>query len=158
MPGPPRWTGRLRLEIETARGLIGAAFTHFTSRAADPQVHTHLVIANMAEGADGRFTALHGTALFEHRRAAGYLYQAVLRHELHRRLGVGFDPVVKGSAEIAGDTPGSPGKSRATTSSVAPSPPEPQPASTPTAASRHTPSPSSSATSETAGSGSPTAR
>jgi conjugative relaxase-like TrwC/TraI family protein len=90
------------LEVETARGLIGAAFTHFTSRAADPQVHTHLVIANMAEGDDGRFTALHGTALFEHRRAAGYLYQAVLRHELHRRLGVGFDPVVKGSAEIAG--------------------------------------------------------
>ncbi|MFP5322917.1 MAG: MobF family relaxase [Acidimicrobiia bacterium] len=90
------------LRVEKAHGLIGAAFAYFTSRAADPQVHTHLVIANMAEGADGRFTALHGTALFEHRRAAGYLYQAVLRHELHRRLGVGFDPVVKGSAEIAG--------------------------------------------------------
>ena len=89
------------LRAETAQGLIGAAFTHFTSRAADPQVHTHLVIANMAAGADGRFTALHGTALFEHRRAAGYLYQAVLRHELHSRIGVGFDPVVKGSAEIA---------------------------------------------------------
>jgi len=90
------------LTAERARGLIGAAFTHFTSRAADPQVHTHLVIANLAEGSDGRFTALHGTALFEHRRAAGYVYQAVLRHELHRRLGVGFDPVVKGSAEITG--------------------------------------------------------
>lgn len=90
------------LRAEKPHGLIGAAFAHFTSRAADPQVHTHLVIANMAEGADGRFTALHGTALFEHRRAAGYLYQAVLRHELHSRLGVGFDPVVKGSAEIAG--------------------------------------------------------
>jgi conjugative relaxase-like TrwC/TraI family protein len=90
------------LRAETAHGLIGAAFTHFTSRAADPQVHTHLVIANMAEGADGRFTALHPTALFEHRRAAGYLYQTVLRQELHSRLGVEFDPVVKGSAEIAG--------------------------------------------------------
>lgn len=90
------------LQVEKAHGLIGAAFTHFTSRAADPQVHTHLVIANMAEGADGRFTALHGTALFEHRRAAGYLYQAVLRHQMHKRLGVGFDPVVKGSAEITG--------------------------------------------------------
>lgn len=90
------------LQVEAAGGLIGAAFTHFTSRAADPQAHTHLVIANIAEGADGRFTALHGTALFEHRRAAGYLYQAVLRYELHRRLGVGFDPVVKGSAEITG--------------------------------------------------------
>ena len=89
-------------QAETARGLIGGAFTHFTSRAADPQVHTHLVIANMAEGSDGRFSALHGSVLFEHRRAAGYVYQAVLRHELHERLGVDFEPVVKGSADVAG--------------------------------------------------------
>jgi conjugative relaxase-like TrwC/TraI family protein len=87
---------------EDGHGLIGAAFTHFTSRALDPQVHTHVLIVNLAKGDDGRYTALDGTALFVHRRAAGYLYQAVLRDELRRRLGVGFEPVQKGAAEIAG--------------------------------------------------------
>jgi conjugative relaxase-like TrwC/TraI family protein len=87
---------------EDGHGLIGAAFTHFTSRALDPQVHTHVLIINLARGADGRHTALDGTDLFTHRRAAGYLYQAVLRDELRRRLGVGFEPVRKGAAEVAG--------------------------------------------------------
>jgi conjugative relaxase-like TrwC/TraI family protein len=87
---------------EDGHGLIGAAFTHFTSRALDPQVHTHVLIVNLAQGSDGRYTALDGTDLFTHRRAAGYLYQAVLRDELRRRLGVGFEPVHKGAAEVAG--------------------------------------------------------
>lgn len=87
---------------EVGHGLIGAAFTHFTSRALDPQLHTHVLIVNLARGDDGRYTALDGTALFVHRRAAGYLYQAVLRDELRRRLALGFEPVHKGAAEIAG--------------------------------------------------------
>jgi conjugative relaxase-like TrwC/TraI family protein len=93
------------LRTDRAGGLTGAAFTHITSWAGDPQVHTHVVIANLAQGPDGRYTALHGTPLFEHRRAAGYLYQAVLRHELHQRLGVGFEPVTKGAAEVVGIAP-----------------------------------------------------
>ncbi len=87
---------------EDGQGLIGAAFTHFTSRALDPQVHTHVLIVNLSRGDDGRYTALDGTDLFVHRRAAGYLYQAVLRDELRRRLGVGFEAVRKGAADVAG--------------------------------------------------------
>ena len=34
-------------------GLVGAAFRHRTSRAGDPQVHTHVVVANAAQGPDG---------------------------------------------------------------------------------------------------------
>src|SRR5690606_20295380 len=40
--------------------------------------------------------------LFEHGKAAVCLYQAHLRHELTKRLGVHFGPVVNGSAEIDG--------------------------------------------------------
>ena len=36
------------------------------SRAQDPQLHTHVVCANMARGRDGRWTALEGTAIYEH--------------------------------------------------------------------------------------------
>jgi conjugative relaxase-like TrwC/TraI family protein len=89
---------------ETVRGegLIGAAFLHRTSRAGDPQLHTHVLVANMVRGPDGRWTALDGRALYAHGRTAGYLYQAVLRRELSRSLGVRWRPARKGAAEIEG--------------------------------------------------------
>jgi conjugative relaxase-like TrwC/TraI family protein len=83
-------------------GLIVAAFEHLTSRADDPQIHTHLVVVNLTHGADGKWSALDTRALFRHQKTAGYLYQAVLRGELTRRLGVGWSPVRNGVAEVTG--------------------------------------------------------
>ena len=84
------------------RGFVAAAFRHRTSRAGDPQLHTHVVIGNMAEGPDGRWTALDGRLLYKHGKTAGYLYQAALRAELTERLGVRWTEVTRGTAEIAG--------------------------------------------------------
>jgi len=86
-------------------GLIVAAFEHLTSRADDPQLHTHLVVANLLHGRDGKWSALDTRALFRNQRTAGHLYQAVLRGELTRRLGVGWTPVQRGVAEIAAMSP-----------------------------------------------------
>ncbi|MFL6238640.1 MAG: MobF family relaxase [Actinomycetes bacterium] len=83
-------------------GLIVAAFEHLTSRADDPQIHTHLVVVNLLHGSDGRWSALDSRALFRNQKTAGYLYQAVLRGELTRRLGIGWTAVHKGIAEVAG--------------------------------------------------------
>lgn len=69
-------------------GFVGAAFRHRTSRAGDPQLHTHVVIANMARGPDGRWTALRGAYVYEHARSAGFVFQASMRAELTARLGV----------------------------------------------------------------------
>lgn len=69
-------------------GFVGAAFRHRTSRAGDPQLHTHVVISNMAQGPDGRWTALRGAYLYEHARSAGFVFQASMRAELSARLGV----------------------------------------------------------------------
>src|SRR3954447_7471578 len=41
-------------------GLVAAAFLHRTSRAGDPQLHTHLVVANLVRAADGRWSSLDG--------------------------------------------------------------------------------------------------
>ena len=60
-------------------GLVSAAFRHRTSREADPNLHTHLVTANMTLGPDGRWSALHTTAIYRHGRTAGFVYQSVLR-------------------------------------------------------------------------------
>ena len=81
-------------------GLLVAAFTHVTSRADDPQLHTHLVIPNLVRGRDGKWTAVDSRAVHRHARTAGCLYQAVLRGELTRTLGVEWGPVRKGVAEL----------------------------------------------------------
>jgi conjugative relaxase-like TrwC/TraI family protein len=83
-------------------GLVAAAFTHHTSRADDPQLHTHLVIANLVHGTDGKWSAVDSRAVHLHARTAGCVYQAVLRGELTRTLGVQWGPVSRGVAEIRG--------------------------------------------------------
>jgi len=87
-------------------GLIAAVFDHRTSRAGDPLLHSHVVVANLTriDGGDenGAWRALYSPALFEHAKAGGYLYQAHLRRLLTERLGVGFGPVVNGYADVQG--------------------------------------------------------
>ncbi len=80
---------------------MAAAYRHRMSRAEDPQLHTHVVAANMARGADGRWTALDATAIYRHAKAAGFLYQAHLRAAVRERLPwVRWGPVCNGMAEI----------------------------------------------------------
>jgi conjugative relaxase-like TrwC/TraI family protein len=88
---------------ETVRGegLVAAAFVHRTSRSGDPQLHTHVLVANLVRAEDGRWSALDGRLVYAHARTAGFLYQAALRAELTRTLGIEW-PVTKGSAEIRG--------------------------------------------------------
>ncbi|MGD9572386.1 MAG: MobF family relaxase [Thermoleophilia bacterium] len=88
---------------ERGEGFVAAAFRHRTSRAQDPHLHTHVIVANLARSADGKWRALDGEAILRtYRLAAGYLYEANLRGELSRSLGVRWTAPVKGMAEIEG--------------------------------------------------------
>jgi conjugative relaxase-like TrwC/TraI family protein len=89
-------------EVQTGEGLIAAAYRHRMSRALDPQLHTHVVAANMTRGPDGRYTALHGTPLYRAAKTAGYLYQSHLRALITERLGLAWGPVRHGAAELEG--------------------------------------------------------
>ena len=80
-------------------GFVAAAFRHRTSRAGDPQLHTHVLVANIAQGPDGRWTALDGRQLYAQAKTAGTLYQAVLRHEL-RPLGLSWEVRDNGLGEL----------------------------------------------------------
>ncbi|HUD18755.1 MAG TPA: MobF family relaxase, partial [Acidimicrobiales bacterium] len=90
--------------IETS-GLVAAAFVHRTSRAGDPQLHTHVLAANVVLGVDGRWSSPDARLLYFHARTAGFVYQASLRANLVETLGVRFGPVVRGSAELVGSDP-----------------------------------------------------
>ena len=90
-----------RLHPDT-QGLTIAVFRQTTSRADDPQIHTHAVISAKVQTADGRWMALDARYLKRHQRMLGGLYQSVLRNELTHRLGVEWGAIVNGQAEIAG--------------------------------------------------------
>ena len=89
-------------EMVPGKGFLAAAFRHRTSRAGDPQLHTHVLIANATQGADGKWTRLHHPSIYDHAKTASYIYEAHLRHELTERLGVSWQEVRKGIAEIEG--------------------------------------------------------
>ena len=90
-----------RLHPETG-GLTVGVFRQSTSRADDPQLHTHVVISAKVQTVDGRWYALDALTLKKYQQAFGYLYQSVLRAEVTARFGVVFDSIVNGQAEIAG--------------------------------------------------------
>jgi conjugative relaxase-like TrwC/TraI family protein len=81
--------------------LVAAAFRHRTSRAGDPQLHTHVLVANVTLGADGRWSALDGRRIYAHAKTAGYIYEARLRAELTREFGFEWTAVRNGIADVA---------------------------------------------------------
>ncbi|MGE4426366.1 MAG: MobF family relaxase [Solirubrobacteraceae bacterium] len=95
--------GRNGAVVERGEGLLAAAYRHRMSRAKDPQLHTHVVAANLVRTpSDGQWRALHAAVIYRHARTAGTLYQAHLRAEVTDRLGLTWGPVVKGAAELDG--------------------------------------------------------
>jgi conjugative relaxase-like TrwC/TraI family protein len=91
------------VRLVEGQGLIGAAYRHRTSRAAEPHLHTHVVIANLVYAPeDRRWSALDARPLYQWCKPVGCLYHAQLRYELTRRVGVGWSPVTNGLAEMQG--------------------------------------------------------
>jgi len=89
-------------ELHAAEGVAAGGFVHRTSRALDPHLHTHVVMANLARAPDGSWSALDGRGVYAHKAAAGALYHVQLRHELTERLGVRWEPLTSGRADIEG--------------------------------------------------------
>ena len=87
--------------VVDAEGIAAAAFRQHTSRALDPQLHTHLVIANRVKSPDGRWLALDARLIKRDQQTLSALYHVSLRAELTARLGVCWHQPEHGIAEIA---------------------------------------------------------
>lgn len=80
-------------------GVMAARFRHYDSRAGDPQLHDHLVIANRVfcpTGTDkdkkkGKWRTLDSRALYKAVVASSERYNDALMVALHERLGVRFE-------------------------------------------------------------------
>ena len=86
-------------------GFVAAAFLHRTSRAPDPHLHSHVLVANLAPGPDERWSALDARGLFLELRTARDLYETQLRSELTTRLGVSWRELQGSWADLAGIDP-----------------------------------------------------
>ena len=69
-------------------GAVAAAFDHWESRSGDPQLHTHLVIANRDQRTtDGAWVTLDSRTLYKAAVAASEHYNGLLFDALRRNLG-----------------------------------------------------------------------
>ena len=93
---------------DAVRGVVGAAFDHWDSRAGDPQLHTHLVVLNRVQSAvDGQWRTLDSKGLFRAAVMLSELYNGVLADELTLELGWGWEPETRArSAEVKWEVAG----------------------------------------------------
>jgi TrwC relaxase len=71
-------------------GLVAAAFTHRDGRAGDPDLHTHVAVANKVQTLTGRWLSIDGRVLHAAKVAASETYNTALEHHLTASLGVRF--------------------------------------------------------------------
>ena len=74
-------------EIDQAK-LLFAVFEHGTSRALDPNLHSHAILQNIGVRPDGTTGTLHTQALYDHKMAIGAVYRLAAAHGLRTQLGV----------------------------------------------------------------------
>jgi conjugative relaxase-like TrwC/TraI family protein len=72
------------------RGLVYAMFDHFDSRDGDPNLHTHVAIANKIQGVDGGWRSLDGRGLYRIAVAASEHYNSTVETVAKELLGVDF--------------------------------------------------------------------
>lgn len=103
--------GRNGIRQVDVRGLVATAFVHRTSRAGDPDLHTHVAVSNKVQTLDGKWRALDGRVLLKATVAASERYNTRLEAELRDRLGVRFaerpvaSPEKRSVREIVGVDP-----------------------------------------------------
>jgi conjugative relaxase-like TrwC/TraI family protein len=75
-------------QIDVKEGLVATQFRHYDSRAGDPQLHDHVVIANKVQGVDGKWSSIDGRTLYKMGVAASETYNAKVIEKVCASLGV----------------------------------------------------------------------
>ncbi|WP_035984368.1 MobF family relaxase [Leptolyngbya sp. KIOST-1] len=88
----------------TTGNIAAAVFTHSTSREAEPQLHSHCVVMNATQLADGRWFSLSNEGAIANQKLLGQIYQNELAVAL-RQQGYQIEPKAHGQFELAGYSP-----------------------------------------------------
>lgn len=71
------------------RGLVASAFTHFSSRELEPQLHEHVLVYAVGQGTDGQWGGYEALSFFEHQEMYGALARTAFAKNL-QALGYGI--------------------------------------------------------------------
>lgn len=78
-------------QIETSSGVIGTKFRHWDSRAGDPNLHDHVVIANRVQGVDGQWSSIDGRMIYAYGVEASELYNSLVQQYVIELTGLQFE-------------------------------------------------------------------
>lgn len=78
-------------QIDTKSGIIGTKFRHYDSRAGDPNLHDHVVIANRVEGADDKWSSIDGRTLYQYGVECSELYNSRVQQYVTEKTGLQFE-------------------------------------------------------------------
>lgn len=81
-------SGRDGVVHEETRGIVAAMFDHWDSRAADPHLHTHVVIANRVQTRLGKWLTIDSRRFLKAAVAASETYDNYLMDAAAQNLGV----------------------------------------------------------------------
>ena len=87
-------------QIDTKSGVIGTKFRHYDSRAGDPNLHDHVVIANRVEGADGKWSSIDGRVLYQYGVECSELYNSKVQEYVTQLTGLQFEPRMQNGKPI----------------------------------------------------------
>jgi conjugative relaxase-like TrwC/TraI family protein len=73
------------------QGMVAAGFEHWDTRTADPNLHTHLVVANKVQGADGTWRSVDSRALHHAVVAVSELYDNLVADNIATTLSVSWE-------------------------------------------------------------------
>lgn len=93
-----------KVEIHQTDNMLAGKFLHVTSREHDPQLHTHCLIMNMSQNANGDHRAIHYGDLYDNKMNMGQIYRNELAKNL-MDLGYSIKTDSKGFFEIDGIDP-----------------------------------------------------
>ena len=82
--------GRAGIEQVKTNGLIASEFTHFDTRGGDPDLHSHVLVANKVQTADGKWLSVDSNALYHAAQSVSAYYDVALHDRLEREMGVEF--------------------------------------------------------------------
>ena len=87
-------------QIDTKSGIIGTKFRHYDSRAGDPNLHDHVVIANRVEGTDNKWSSIDGRVLYQYGVECSELYNSKVQEYVTQLTGLQFEPRMQNGKPI----------------------------------------------------------
>lgn len=103
--------GRGGIAQMKVKGITAARFDHWDTREHDPHLHSHVVVSNIVQRADGGWAALDGSVVYRGHIECSERQQNLLFDLLHERMGIDFEEredLSKGTKAVVMDAVGVP--------------------------------------------------